>query len=46
MEGKEEQHMLSERQGAVGKVPPIGKGPLQTALSLSLSLALFASATS
>jgi hypothetical protein len=34
MEGKEEQHMMSERQGAVGKVPPT----LSLSLSLSLSL--------
>ncbi len=43
MEGKE-QHMRSERQGAVGKVPPTGKGPLHNSLSLSISL--FATATS
>jgi len=38
MEGEEEEHVRSERQGAVGKVPPTSKGPLHTSLSLSLSL--------
>jgi len=35
MEGEEEQHVRSKRQGAVGKVPPTSKGPLHTSLSLS-----------